>query len=128
MFIPTNIARFRLVAFVLFVATPSAALAAGAARTYSELVDQLVTLMGNGVTFLVALAIAIYVYGMTTNINEFGNESNPEKKKALFFWGIIIIFVMVSIWGIIRIVGNTLFNDQSAPSQQQQLPLGQQST
>ncbi|MDO8552019.1 MAG: hypothetical protein Q7S01_00650 [bacterium] len=87
---------------------PAIVLAEGAPRTYSALVNQLVSLMNYAVIVLVALGVAIYFYGMYSNILKFG-EDNPEKKKALFFWGIIILFVMVSVWGILRIMQNTFF-------------------
>ncbi|MEK7106720.1 MAG: hypothetical protein AAB899_00860 [Patescibacteria group bacterium] len=103
---------------------PSVAFAVTAARTYSELVDQLVSLMNAGVAVLVALGVAIYFYGMYSNILKFG-EDNPEKKKAFFFWGIIILFVMVSIWGILQIMQNTLFPPDGSSNQAQQLTPGQ---
>ncbi|OGG70571.1 hypothetical protein A3F27_02955 [Candidatus Kaiserbacteria bacterium RIFCSPHIGHO2_12_FULL_53_13] len=84
------------------------AVALAAPRTWSELVDSLVSLMNYGVATLVALAIALYFYGISSNILKLG-ENEPEKKKAYFFWGIIILFVMVSVWGILRIVRYTLF-------------------
>lgn len=84
------------------------AIAFAAPRTWSELVYGLVSLMNIGVAVLVALAIALYFYGISSNILKFG-ENDPEKKKAYFFWGIIILFVMVSVWGILRVVRYTLF-------------------
>lgn len=86
--------------------TPAVALAEGAPRTWSELVDTLVSLMNSGIVVLVALAIAAYFYGIYSNILKFG-ENDPEKKKAYFFWGILVLFVMVSVWGILRIVRYT---------------------
>lgn len=118
-----------LVRLIVFFGTavPDLASAAGAVRTYSELVDKLVSIMGIGVFILVTLGFVAYFYGISTNILQFGTESNPEKKKAFFFWGIIILFVMLSVGGILRMLGRTLFTNQGAPSQQQLAP-GQQST
>lgn len=89
--------------------TPAVAAAASAVSTYSGLVNQLVSLMNMGVAVLVTLGFVAYFYGMSSNILQFGGESNPEKKKAFFFWGIIILFVMLSVGGILRVVQNTFF-------------------
>jgi hypothetical protein len=118
---------FRLIASAFVVATPSMVFAAGAVNTYSGLVNKLVSIMGIGALVLVSLGFAAYFYGMSANILQFSGENSVEKRKAFFFWGIIILFVMLSVGGILRIVGRTLFTNQGAPNQQQLAP-GQQST
>ena len=120
--------RAGLVSLGFIVALPAVALAAGAVKTYSDLVNKLVSIMGIGSIVLVTLGFAAYFYGMSANILQFSSESGVEKRKAFFFWGIIILFVMLSIPGILRLLGRTLFTNQSAPSQQQQLAPGQQRT
>ena len=95
-------------------AFPSIALAA-APQTWSDLVNLLVGIMNSGIGILVALAIVFYFYGMYSNILKFG-ENDVEKKKAYFFWGIIVLFVMVSVWGILALVRNTIFGVRSASS------------
>ena len=37
------------------------------------------------------------------------SEGDAGAYRAYIFWGIIIIFVMVSIMGIVRLIGGTLF-------------------
>ncbi|MDO8522162.1 MAG: hypothetical protein Q7S08_02655 [bacterium] len=120
-------ARTRLM-IVCVVMAPAVALAAGAVGTYSELVEKLVSIMSLGSIVLVTLGFAAYFYGMSANILQFSNENSVEKRKAFFFWGIIILFVMLSIPGILRLLGRTLFTNQGAPSQQEQLAPGQQRT
>jgi FtsH-binding integral membrane protein len=82
-----------------------------AARNFSELVDSLVGLINTGVGFLLIFGIIVYFWGISVNILKF--ENDPEKRKAYFFWGIIVLFVMFSIWGIIELLQNTLFDGGS---------------
>ncbi|MDP3965176.1 MAG: hypothetical protein Q8Q13_00040 [bacterium] len=111
-----KVVRIRLLGIVSVMTLPAIASAAGGAvGTYGDLVNLLVSLMNNAVAVLIALALAVYFYGMSSNIIQFGSEENIEKKKAFFFWGVIILFVMVSIWGILRIVQNTFFPGESLP-------------
>lgn len=91
------------------------AVSEAAPRTWSELVNTLVSIMNSGIATLVTLALVAYFWGIATNILKF--EGDPEKKKAYFFWGIVILFVMVSIWGILGLVKNSLFG----PSESGQL-------
>ncbi len=40
-------------------------------------------------------------------------DEGGEKVKAYFFWGVIVLFVMVSVWGILQILKASLIgNDQ----------------
>ena len=69
------------------------------------------TLMKAVVPLLMSLALAAFVYGI---IKFFLNPDNEEKRKdgkSYMFWGIITIFVMVSIWGLVGILSNTFLED-----------------
>jgi len=66
------------------------------------------TLMNAVIPLLVALAIVGFVYGI---IQYFLNPDNEEKRKAgksFMLWGLITLFVMVSIWGLVGIFSKTL--------------------
>lgn len=86
-----------------------------APRTWSGLVDSLVSIINSGIATIVTLALVAYFYGVATNILKF--EDNPDKKKAYFFWGIIILFVMVSVWGILNLVKTSLFGSSAQGTQ-----------
>jgi uncharacterized membrane-anchored protein len=65
------------------------------------------TLMRAVVPLLVSLAVAGFVYGI---IKYFLNPENEEKRKegkTFMVWGLIALFVIVSIWGIVRIFSNS---------------------
>lgn len=91
-----------------------ASASSGSLDTWSKFVDSLVSLMNKGIGTLIAAGFAIYFYGLWSNILKFGEETDAEKKKLYFFWGIIILFVMVSIIGILRIMQNTIFGTETA--------------
>lgn len=108
--------RRNLLIASLVLLTPAVALAAAitAPHTWKDLVDRLVALMNQGIATLITLGVAFYFYGIWQNIREFGEKSDSsEKRKAYFFWGIVVLFVMVSVIGILRIMQNTLFGDDA---------------
>jgi len=62
----------------------------------------------NGVIGLfITVAIVVFFWGLIKYLWSMDAETAHESLK-LMFWGIIAIFVMVSIWGIIRLLQNTL--------------------
>ena len=65
------------------------------------------TLMKSVVPLLVGLAIVGFVYGI---IKYFLNPDNEEKRKQgkdFMLWGLIALFVMVSIWALVGIFTGT---------------------
>lgn len=71
------------------------------------------TLMQAVVPLLVGLAVVFFVYGI---IKFFLNPDNEEKKKegkTFILWGIIALFVMVSIWGLVGILSGTFLDGKT---------------
>ncbi len=61
------------------------------------------------VPLLVALATAAFVWGI---IQYFLNPDNEEKKKkanSYMLWGIIALFVIITMWGLVGILSATFF-------------------
>ncbi len=81
---------------------------AEAARNFQELAIDIVDIFDATTAVLIVAGIVVYFYGISTNILNFSDDGG-EKVRAYFFWGIIILFVMVSIWGILRLLQSTLF-------------------
>jgi Type IV secretion system pilin len=65
------------------------------------------TLVGSVIPLLFTLATAGFIWGI---IQYFLNPENEEKRsqgKGYMLWGIIALFVMVSMWGLVGVLGNT---------------------
>lgn len=98
--------KFVLASLFSILVFPSIAFAA-APKTFSELAAQLVGLMNLATGALILLGIVVYFWGMSINIVEF--ENDPEKRKAYLVWGVVVVTVMFSIWGIVKVIQNTIF-------------------
>ncbi len=96
--------------FLALLTYPSEAFAA-APKNFSELAEMVVRLIDTATGVLIVLGFVVYFWGISENILKF--EDDPEKRKAYFFWGLLVLFVMVSIWGIIGLLENTLFGSSS---------------
>lgn len=97
-----------LAALAVVLLCPAHTLAAP--RNFQELALDIVEIIDTATITLIVLALVVYFWGIAVNIPHFGDEKGAEKQKAFFFWGIVILFVMVSIWGIIQLLQNTLFS------------------
>ena len=62
----------------------------------------------NGVIFLfITIAIVVFFWGLISYLANIGGEDAAKKGIQLMLWGVIALFVMVSVWGIIRLLKNT---------------------
>ena len=97
---------------LVVVAAPWVVLAAP--RTFQQLACEVTQLIDTATFTLIIFGLVMYFWGLATNIPHFGDEKGAEKRRSFFFWGLIILFVMVSVWGIIQLLQNTLgFQDQA---------------
>ncbi len=92
--------------------------------TFKELID---TVFINGllkplVPFLIGLAVVIFLYGVILFMFSEGGEKKEEGKEYMF-WGIIGIFVMVSVWGLVAILGGTFNLDNDVQNIQLSVPI-----
>ncbi len=56
------------------------------------------------VPFLIALAVLFFLYGLVRFMFAAGNEDAAAQGKSIMIWGIVILFVMVSVWGLVGIL------------------------
>ena len=56
---------------------------------------------------VVALALLYFFWGLAQYILSQGNEDKKGKGRDIMIWGLIALFVMVSVWGIINVVRDT---------------------
>ncbi len=54
----------------------------------------------------VALAVLFFIWGLAVFILHSGDEKSAEEGKRKMFWGVLALFVIVSIWGIVAFLGN----------------------
>ena len=96
---------------------PAAVLALPALASAATLTNTLVYLSQflNGVIGLfITLAIVLFFWGLIRYLWSIDSENAHEGLKIMF-WGLICIFVMVSIWGIIKLLQNTLQVNSTDP-------------
>jgi hypothetical protein len=53
------------------------------------------------IPFLGAVAFLVFVWGVVRFIKSAGNEQEIKDSKNILIWGVIGLFVLITIWGII---------------------------
>jgi len=65
------------------------------------------------VPLLIGLAVVVFIYGVFNTVLSEGDKK--EQGKEYMIWGIVGIFVMVSVWGLVNIVKDTFDLPENVP-------------
>jgi len=68
--------------------------------------------LNNLVFVIMALATIFFLWGMMVFILNAGSEEKRSEGKKKMLWGIIILVVMVSIWGIVNLLSSVFLEAQ----------------
>lgn len=83
------------------------------AQTLFDMLGKFSSLVDATVPVLIGLAILVFIFGILKYVVAKSPEDQKEA-RGVILWGIIIIFVMVSIWGLVRLLGDTLGLDNAS--------------
>ncbi|MCC7436497.1 hypothetical protein IT402_01315, partial [Candidatus Nomurabacteria bacterium] len=90
--------------------------------SFDSLLDILVWLkcvIGSAIIPLIfTLAFLYFLWGMVMFIRGADDVKKREESKKFIYWGIIALTVMVSVWGIVRIVTSTFGLGNTVPQLQ----------
>ena len=64
--------------------------------------------------FILAAAVLYFLWNTFKFVKSAGDETEREKSKGGMIWGIIGIAVMVSMWGLVRLITNSLDLEKSS--------------
>lgn len=82
-------------------------------QNFGDLVRVLVGLINMVIPVLASVAVVVFLYGGVRFITRSGDAEGKNKDKQTLWWGIVALFVLTSIWGILQLLG-VAFLDRSA--------------
>ena len=77
------------------------------AQSFTYVTDfftKLGNVIDSAVPVLVALALALFIWGLVVFIANSGSDNKRDEGKSRMVWGVIALFVIVSVWGIVEIL------------------------
>lgn len=74
----------------------------------TNLSGALLETIGLIVPTLLALAVVVFVWGAVVFMAKADNEQARTEGKRRMVWGVVAIFVLVSVWGFVAILQNVL--------------------
>lgn len=73
---------------------------------------EIIKMVSDAVLFLIPLAVAaallVFFWGLVKFIRKAGNDDDHAEGRALMIWGIIALFVMLTVWGLVAFFSTAL--------------------
>jgi len=71
--------------------------------------DNAIALIAKIIPVIVGLAVVYFLYGVAKFIlaSYSGSETDMTAGKQVMVWGIIALFVMLTMWGLVTVLNNT---------------------
>lgn len=104
-----NISK-KIIAYTASVATfATPVLAFAAATDFKGVVAIVIGLIKSLVPLVVALTLLVFIWGIFQLVRT--NDEDARKEAiAIITYGIVALFVMVSVWGLVSILTSTFFS------------------
>ena len=77
------------------------------AQSIVTIVGTVGTLIVTITPIIVALALLYFFWGLAQYILAAGDETKQADGKRIMIWGIIALFVIVSVWGLVQVLNTT---------------------
>ena len=105
-----NIKKTALFSLALF-ALPAFALAQDLSGL-DRLLNAIGDLVDSATPIVVGIALLAFFWGLARYIFNAGSDEAKKEGRNIMIWGIVALFVMVSVWGLVRFLGDALDIDQ----------------
>jgi hypothetical protein len=85
------------------------------------LISSIASLIGMIVPVLLTLALVVFFWGLVRYLWGHGGKADIDGAKRIMKWGLITLFVMVSVWGIIELMQTALGINKNATGKAPQI-------
>ena len=81
------------------------------ADTFRDFIADIVGLINVAIPVLITGAIVFYFWNIVSNVFNKDSREAQQKIREIIPWGLLGLFVLLSIWGILNILQNTFLGN-----------------
>ncbi len=79
------------------------------------LLDQVNLILSKLLPLIITLTLIVFLWGIFKFVMSGGDTEQRREARGYIIWGIIALFVMVSVWGLVNILSRTVNLDPTPP-------------
>jgi uncharacterized membrane protein len=73
--------------------------------------DTITGLINRLIPLIISIALVLFLIGIVQFVTAGGDEEKRTAARGMIIFGIIALFVMVSVWGFVNILAKTFFGE-----------------
>lgn len=79
--------------------------------SFSQIINNFLTgIISPSVALLIGIALVLFLWGLINYLKAgLGDKAAVDKAKTMMTWGIIMLTVMVSVWGLVQVLQEMFF-------------------
>jgi hypothetical protein len=108
-FISTTAAALTVLALPAVVAAQGNA----AFGSVDSSISTVTSLINRLIPLVIGIGVLVFLWGLVGYVTAGGDEEKRKNARSLMIYGIIVLFVMVSVWGLVRILVTTFGTDSA---------------
>ena len=70
----------------------------------NSVINGVASILPGLIAVLIGVALLFFIWGLIVFITKSGDENAVAEGKVMMFWGVIALFVIVSVWGIVLLL------------------------
>lgn len=74
---------------------------------FQDFLCQIINILNATIPLLLTLAMVVFIWGIIRFIYNADNEKERENGRMLIIYGLIGLFVIVSMWGLVKVLITT---------------------
>ena len=75
-----------------------------ALHTITDLIQTVTYYLNLLIPFLIGLGVFLIIVGVVRYVTEAANEEKRKEARQFVLWGVVDVFIMISIWGLVNIL------------------------
>jgi len=99
--------KIKILLISVFILTPVVVF--GAVSDLQGLIKMAIGVVGSLVPLVMGLAVLAFVYGILKYLTKSGDPTARAEGNQFMIWGIVALFVMVSLWALVGVIKGTFF-------------------
>ncbi len=80
-----------------------------------QIINDMIHYLNLLIPLVIGIAVVVFLFGVVKYITSGADETKRKEARSVMIFGIIGIFVMISIWGLVNILISTFNLNTNAP-------------
>lgn len=86
-------------------------------NTFFTLFESILKVLNSATTVIISLALVLFMWGIIRILFNSSNEIAKKEGRSYMMYGVLTLFVMTSLWGLVNILNGTVLPKVVTPQQ-----------